>query len=118
MEYVGGYEDWVRVKKHQHAPVRESAQPKPAIPTIPAKPKNKSKLSFKDAQELEQIPVSIQALEREQAEIGAILAAGKMYRDDPKQAKNLQVRAAEIDKTLLEIMSRWEELESKANKII
>ena len=114
MEYVGGYEDWVRVKKHQQAPVRETAQTKPAIPTIPAKPKNKSKLSFKDAQELENIPSSIQVLERELAEIGAILVAGKMYRDDPKQAKVLQARVDEIEKKLLEMMTRWEELERKS----
>ena len=83
------------------------------MPTIPAKP-NKSKISFKEAQELEQIPVNIQALEREQTEIGATLAAGKMYRDDPGQAKKLQIRAAEIDDDLLKLMSRWEYLESKS----
>ncbi len=118
MEYVGGYEDWVRVKKHeaaQQTPAREAVQAKVTSPkaTQPASSKSKSKLSVKEAQELEKIPVDIQTLEREQADIGAILAAGKMYRDDPKQAKKLQIRAAEIEDELLQLMARWEELESR-----
>ncbi len=118
MEYVGGYEDWVRVKKHeaaQQTPAREAVQAKATSPkaTQPASSKSKSKLSVKEAQELEKIPVDIQTLEREQADIGAILAAGKMYRDDPKQAKKLQIRAAEIEGELLQLMARWEELESR-----
>ncbi len=120
MEYVGGYEDWVRVKKHeaaQQTPAREAVQAKATSPkaTQPAssKSKSKSKLSVKEAQELEKIPADIQTLEREQADIGANLAAGKMYRDDPKQAKKLQIRAAEIEDALLQLMARWEELESR-----
>ncbi len=117
MEYVGGYEDWVRVKKHeaaQQTPAREAVQPKATSPkaTQPASSKSKRKLSVKEAQELEKIPADIQTLEREQADIGANLAAGKMYRDDPKQAKKLQIRAAEIEGELLQLMARWEELES------
>ncbi len=118
MEYVGGYEDWVRVKKHeaaQQTPAREAVQAKATSPkaTQPASSKSKSKLSVKEAQELKKIPSDIQTLEREQADIGTILAAGKMYRDDPKQAKKLQMRAAEIEDELLQRMARWEELESR-----
>ncbi len=118
MEYVGGYEDWVRVKKHEAAqqiPAREAVQAKATSPkaTQPASSKSKRKLSVKEAQELEKIPADIQTLEREQADIGANLAAGKMYRDDPKQAKKLQIRAAEIEDELLQLMARWEELESR-----
>jgi len=116
MEYVGGYEDWVRVKKHeaaQQSSPREAAAPKPAT-QAPAKSKPASKLSFKEMQELEQIQPQIQELEREQAEIGAILVAGKIYRDDPKQAKKLQARASEVEEALLKLMMRWEELENRA----
>ncbi len=118
MEYVGGYEDWVRVKKHeaaQQTPAHEAVQAKATSPkaTQPASSKSKRKLSVKEAQELEKIPADIQTLEREQADIGTNLAAGKMYRDDPKQAKKLQIRAAEIEDELLQLMARWEELESR-----
>ncbi|MES1982247.1 MAG: ATP-binding cassette domain-containing protein [Pseudomonadota bacterium] len=115
MEYVGGYEDWVRVKKHEaehKLPGREtgSRKPEPAA-AVMAKPS--AKLSYKEVQELEKVEQSIQTLEREQAEINATLAAGKMYLDDPKQAKKLQARVSEVDKQLLVLMDRWEQLQSR-----
>ena len=70
-----------------------------------------NKLSFKEAQELEKIQDEIQTLEKEQAEVGAILAAGKMYRDDPKQAQKLQLRLTAIETELMNLMTRWEKLE-------
>ena len=114
MEYVGGYEDWVRVKKHeaaQQTPVREAVQPKPVQQAPASKPAKK--LSFKEASELEKIPPQIAALESEQAGIVATLGAGNIYRDDPKQAQALQLRADKIEDELLQLMARWEELESR-----
>ena len=63
--------------------------------------------------ELETIQEKIQMLEKEQAEVGAILSAGKMYRDDPKQAQKLQVRADAVEAELMALMTRWEELEAR-----
>ncbi|HEU0187740.1 MAG TPA: ATP-binding cassette domain-containing protein, partial [Gallionellaceae bacterium] len=115
MEYVGGYEDWVRVQKFQQAQgggAPTKAQPKPAPAAKPVT-KAGAKLSFKEQRELEEIPGKIEALEREQVEVGSILAAGKIYRDDPKQAQQLQARANAIDEALLALMERWEALEGK-----
>ena len=115
MEYVGGYEDWVRVKKQQ------AVQRLPVIVTIPAKlspqtevqSKPVTKLSFKEARELEQIPQRIASLEQEQEELAATLGAGNLYRDNPTHAKQLQERTAIIEDELLQLMARWEELESR-----
>ena len=116
MEYVGGYEDWVRVKKHQaaqQAPAREMTKPKPAPQTAPSQSKTASKLSFREAQELEQIPQSIAALEREQEELAVTLGAGNLYRDNPAHARKLQERTVVIEEELLQLMTRWESLESR-----
>ena len=114
MEYVGGYEDWVRMKKFEAAkaaPPREA----PAKPVSPApKAKAASKLSFKEARELEEIPQRIAALEREQEEITAALSAANLYRDNPAHAKQLQERTSVIEAELLQLMARWEELEGRA----
>ena len=115
MEYVGGYEDWVRVKKQQ------AVQRLPVIVAIPAKlspqaevqSKPVTKLSFKEARELEQIPQRIASLEQEQEELAATLGAGNLYRDNPTHAKQLQERTAIIEGELLQLMARWEELESR-----
>jgi ATP-binding cassette subfamily F protein uup len=115
MEYVGGYEDWVRVKKQQ------AVQRMPASVVVPAQPspqteaqsKPVTKLSFKETRELEQIPQRIASLEQEQEELAATLGAGNLYRDNPTHAKQLQERTAIIEDELLQLMARWEELESR-----
>lgn len=115
MEYVGGYEDWVRVKKQQaaqQAPVTVAAPAKPS-PQTEVQSKPATKLSFKEARELEQIPERIASLEQEQEELAATLGAGNLYRDNPAHAKQLQERTAMIEDELLQLMARWEELESR-----
>ncbi len=115
MEYVGGYEDWVRVKKQQavqRAPVSVAVPAKPS-PQTEAQSKPVTKLSFKEARELEQIPQKIASLEQEQEELAATLGAGNLYRDNPTHAKLLQERTAIIEDELLQLMARWEELESR-----
>ena len=113
MEYVGGYDDWVRVKKHAAAQQREAAQPKPAPQASAPKAKPAGKLSFKEARELEEIPQRIQQLEREQEEIAAALGAANLYRDNPTHARQLQERTTAIEEELLLLMARWEELEGR-----
>jgi ATP-binding cassette subfamily F protein uup len=116
IEYVGGYEDWVRVKKYQ-ASVASTKQPVPTPPRVIAapveKPKTSSKLSFKEARELEELPKRIEALEREQGDIAAQLADGTIYRGDAKRAKQLQTRNDEIATEVSAAMARWEELEKR-----
>ncbi|MFZ1811195.1 MAG: ATP-binding cassette domain-containing protein, partial [Candidatus Nitrotoga sp.] len=115
MEYVGGYEDWVRVKKQeagQRAPVSTAVPAKPS-PQTEVKSKPVTKLSFKEARELEQIPQRIASLEQEQEELAATLGAGNLYRDNPTHAKQLQERTAIIEDELLQLMARGEELESR-----
>ncbi len=115
MEYVGGYEDWVRVKKQQavqRALVSAAVPVKPS-PQTEVQSKPVTKLSFKEARELEQIPQRIASLEQEQEELAATLGAGNLYRDNPAHAKQLQERTAIIEDELLQLMARWEELESR-----
>jgi ATP-binding cassette subfamily F protein uup len=114
MEYVGGYEDWVRMKQFEAK--SRAAPPAPAKPAAKpevAKPKAASKLSFKEQKELEEIPRRIELLEREQEDISAALGSGALFRDNPAHAKQLGQRAAEIEEQILDLMTRWEALESR-----
>jgi len=119
IEYVGGYEDWVRVKKFQAS--GETAKI-PAVPVkkwvqdIPAgteKPKQ-NKLDYKEQRELEALPKRIEVLEREQSEIAAHFADGMIYRNDPKRAKQLKIRSEEIESEMESVLVRWEELERRS----
>ena len=116
IEYVGGYEDWVRVKKYQ-ASVAANKPAAPAPRKMAAAPIEKSKfaskLSFKEQRELEDLPKRIEALEREQSDIAAQLADGTLFRNDAKRAKQLQTRNEEIETEVLVVMARWEELEGQ-----
>ena len=121
IEYVGGYEDWVRVKKFQAANSSTSSsvsakqavvtQPHAAIPI--KKPKVSNKLSYKEARELEELPKRIEVLESEQGKITAQLADSTIYCSDATRAKQLQIRNEEIESEVMTAMDRWEELEKR-----
>jgi len=135
-EYVGGYSDWERVR----APVEPVENKKPtqkptasasAVSSVNsaaatssattasartssaavAKPK---KLSFKEQRELEQLPQLIADLEAEQTSISARLADPSIYRQSPSEAQQLNQRYAEIDTLLVQLLERWEAIESRA----
>ena len=116
IEYVGGYEDWVRVKKYQASVTTDklpvSSRPRAATaPVEKSKPANK--LNYKEQRELEELPKIIEALEREQSGISAQLADGAIYRSDAKRARQLQMRIEEIETAVSSAMVRWEELEKR-----
>jgi ATP-binding cassette subfamily F protein uup len=117
MEYVGGYEDWVRVKKYEATQSATSkvvaTSSKAAVKVESPKLKSSAKLSFKEQKELEDIPLRIEKLEREQEELAAALGTGNLFRDNPSHAKQLQERGAAIEEELLQLMARWEVLEAK-----
>ncbi len=120
VEYAGGYEDWVRVKKFQAA--GETTKPTPARPPVQAAPMTaekpkQSKLGYKAARELEDLPGRIEALEREQGDIAAHFADGGLFRSDPKRARQLQARSEEIDMELSAALERWEELERRSRSV-
>jgi len=116
IEYVGGYEDWVRVKKYQAsaAASKPAASTPPRVAAAPVeKAKTSNKLGFKEARELEELPKRIEALELEQTDIASHLADGTIFRTDAKRAKQLQMRGEEIEAEVSAAMARWEELESR-----
>jgi ABC transport system ATP-binding/permease protein len=114
MEYVGGYEDWMRVKRFEAGQKPSAAATeKPASKAVAEKRRASNKLSFKEQRELDEMPQRIEGLEREQEEITAALGAGSLFRDNPAHARHLQQRAGEIENELLQLMERWEALEKR-----
>jgi len=114
-EYVGGYEDWIRVQKYQAAAAQAKPAATPPRVAVAEKPKAPSKLNYKEARELEDLPKRIEILEKEQIDIAAHLADGTIFRNDAKRAKQLQARNEAIESEVATIMARWEELEKRSN---
>ncbi len=113
-EFGGGYDDWLRfteqrAKETANTPKTKVETPKPAAASAPTK----TKLSYKEQIELDQLPEKIEALETEQAAINLTLADPEIYKSDLDKATALQIKLTELDETLINALSRWEELESK-----
>jgi len=112
---VGGYADWQAWKQQQRAPEPTRAgSPKAAAQPGAAKPEPKSRLSYKEARELEALPAQIADLETEQAQIAERLADPALYQAHPQDAVSLHARSEAIDAELFDALARWEALEAKA----
>jgi ATP-binding cassette subfamily F protein uup len=117
-EFIGGYSDWLEYSKQlkqtqaQAKKAQDTAtkKEKPATPTTA--PVKKKKLSFKEQQELNNLPVQIEELENKQAALTEQTAAPSFYKQDAKAvAKTLdELKALEIK--LEQTYARWDELEA------
>jgi ATP-binding cassette subfamily F protein uup len=118
-EYVGGYSDWLR-QRRPPAPDPQSAtggkargdkarEPKPE--EKPREEKSRGRLSYKDQRELAALPDEIEALEREQSELNALMSSADYHRRGPEQIREDRRRSAEIEALLLAKFARWEALE-------
>ncbi len=113
-EYIGGYQDYLEQRPDQTAVDQKSAVKKAIAKAEAAQapqPK-KAKLSYKDQRALDQLPLEIEALEQEQAQLSEKLADGSWFVTDAEAATKASQRLAEIDDQMLEKMERLEELEN------
>lgn len=122
-EYIGSYQDWVRTKATQTAPVSSKALPKQPEATVVLNATASSvassvtkKLSYQENRELQALPGKIDGLEQEQKHIALRLNEPTLYRENSGEVKLLQNRLASIENELMACFSRWEELESKSVK--
>jgi ATP-binding cassette subfamily F protein uup len=113
-EYVGGYADWLRTRAVP-APAAVVARATRDDVKAPARadPPARNKLSYRESRDLAELPDRIEALEREQRELGARIAEPAVYRDDPAAVKAMQARFAAIEAELEAAFARWEALETK-----
>ena len=128
-EYEGGYEDW-KIQKARSDQIRSengSLKIEPAVKANikPAEKENKEaklvaakggiqKLNGKERQELEALPLQIEALETEQAEIGLAMSNPDLYKNEPELAASMQARLSEVTNQLDAMLQRWELLLSRS----
>jgi len=127
-EYEGGYEDWkiqkARSDKIRAANASERSVTKVEVKAAPksqTKPEVKTaakggvqKLNGKERQELEGLPLQIEELETEQAEIGIAMSNPDLYKNEPELAASMQARLTEITGLLDQKLQRWELLLSRS----
>jgi len=120
-EYVGGYSDWLR----QSSPARhsrESGDPAP-LAAVPEKAldfrfrgndkeKDKRKLSYKDARELELLPARLEALEAEMAARTQAMHDPAFFKQDSATVTAANQALAALQAELDAAYARWQELEN------
>jgi ATP-binding cassette subfamily F protein uup len=108
-EYVGGYSDWLRQRDE---PQKKPSGEKKKDPGERARPR--AKLSYKEARELERLPIELEALEAEQHALAAKMSDADYYRQAPEAMRADQRRAEELEALIHAGLERWEALEAKA----
>jgi len=128
-EYEGGYEDW-KIQKARSDQIRsENSGPK-TEPAVKASIKSVEKegkdvksvapksgvqkLNGKERQELEALPLQIEVLEAEQAEIGLAMSNPDLYKNEPELAASMQARLSEVTNQIDAMLQRWEILLSRS----
>jgi len=113
VENPGGYEEWARVVATRASRAAAATSPEPSKRSEPRRTARKTRLTYKEAQELNALPARVEALEREQAELTRRLADPDLCGSDPEVVKTAAARHAEIEELLLQLLARWEDLEGK-----
>lgn len=113
-EYPGGWSDYQR--QRGPAPKREAeakkSPPSAHRPAAALPPKgSRQRLGFKEKRALEQLPIEIEAIERELERLGALLADPESYNRDPKGFAAMTARHAALAQTRSEKEEQWLELE-------
>ena len=112
-EYAGGYSDWVRQRKRPVVQALRAAQSK-ALPGVPPKAR-KRKLNFKETTELASLPDLIDAREQERDALYVRLADPAVQRDGVAVLA-ASARLREVEREIIALTARWEELETIAAK--
>lgn len=113
-EFIGGYSDWLAYHQQAQAVVKKAEaaikKEKPVVTnTAPAK---KKKLSFKEQQELNNLPLLIEELETKQATLTEQTADPSFYKQDPKTVAKTLDELKNLETTLEQTYARWDELEA------
>ncbi len=113
--YVGGYTDWLRQRPQARTPQPPTESPvlAEAAPAPARRAARSARLGYMEGRELSALPGQIEALEREQAEIGARLSQPDYHNGDLARiradAERLNALSAELERCY----ARWEELEAR-----
>jgi ATP-binding cassette subfamily F protein uup len=121
VEYVGGYEDWLRQRPPPASSAERGSRSQKSSPGAAnterpragsARPAAR-KLSYNEQRELQALPKKIEALEIEQAELHAKVNGSSFYKDGTEGIAQTLARLAAVDQELLEALARWDELDSR-----
>jgi ATP-binding cassette subfamily F protein uup len=117
VEIFGGYSDYLRYKQtsgQNSQPSVIDIKPEYAPQKQISTASKQDKLSYKEKQELEQLPIKLQDLEKEQSELNNLLLEPDFYKKDQQYIQQTKKRIEALDEELQRLFMRWEELEQRS----
>jgi ATP-binding cassette subfamily F protein uup len=114
LENPGGYAEWARVLAARSQAASPAKAPVPEHKPALARAARAPKLTFKEQQELKDLPARIEGLEREQAELARRMGDPDFYRSAAAEVAGVQARFAQLEDELMAALERWDALEQKA----
>ncbi|MEE2829409.1 MAG: ATP-binding cassette domain-containing protein [Myxococcota bacterium] len=117
--YAGGYDDWLQQRPEQPAEVkapREATGPTQGAPQDRA-PQKRTRLSFKERKELEELPGRIETLELEQTTLNERIGQPTFFAGPHDEVSQVTDRLAAIESELLQLLEAWEQLETRREEL-
>lgn len=115
-DYTGGYDDWLAQRKAIAESSVERAPSTPAsrvsAPSVTADAPRRR--TFKEQQELSQLPRKIEELEKEQRELHTTMASPEFYQQDKLVIAKATKRLEALEREMTTTFERWELLDALA----
>ncbi len=112
VEYVGGYDDWLRQRSLSSPGGTKKAKKKEKPEKFRPQRERMRTLTFREKNEIETLPALIESMEAERSGLYETLADPDFYRQDGSRIPAVKARMAELDKEIPAAYERWELLES------
>ncbi|CAN5873264.1 ATP-binding cassette domain-containing protein [soil metagenome] len=112
-ETVGGYDEYLRLKQEEARSEAKASPPRESAP--PGEKDRPRKLSYKERQELERLPVRIEEIEAARQEIHEAMADPDFYRQPGSEIAEVKARLDALDEELTATFERWEALEERGS---
>ncbi len=115
-EYVGGYSDWLnysQAKKKEQAKA-DKKEAKAAVKKPVASVAKAKKRSYKEQKELDELPLHIENLEKNQSEITGKMSATNFYQQEQDVIDTVLAELGNVEQELENVYARWDELEAMA----
>jgi len=114
-EFIGGYTDWIAYNesKAQQQAAAPAAKKSPLVQsTVSNAGTKKKKLSYKEQQELKQIPELIGELETQQAALTQEISDPNFYKKASDKVNTTLDNLKKLESQLAKTYQRWDELEA------
>lgn len=122
-EFIGGYSDmeaWYKerdlraqdVIKEEKAKIKNETNSLSQSPSAKSSPKKTKKLSYKDQRELESLPLEIEQLEENLAELQTQVNDPEFFKQDSDVTATALASLTDKENILSQKYARWDELES------